>query len=504
MRDFSPVTLRDILHVFFKYKYRTLLIFVIAVSGAFGYLLYVDPLYKAETKILVLIGKEKYSAIDTYTKSANVMFAERGQNTHNEIEILTDPGLTLAVMPHLSEWLDAAYLPPTTFLQKLKKWMRTTYRSIKEVLYTPLYYVGLATRLTPEQKFAAALYGGLGVEFIEETDIIRLSFAWPSPQFAAVAANAYAEKYIQRRIKVHESSNSQKFYIDQIKISRDKLTAAETDLDTFLEVSKISSLSTQKNLLLNEISRLEAEYNHAMIELADARLKSGIVRDTHESTRDWIETPDLGETAPDFGSLDDHYFGMLSKRIELLDSFTEDSRNITSLNFQMEELRSQKAASLINFLDTRMRALKSKTALFDKELTAKRAQIATLRGHTLRLAELERNKAILEETYLKYKVKAEDMRISDDLNVRAITSVRIISQAITPVKPYSPKKWIILGIASFLGVFLGFGYATVSEFFNHTFRDHDDVEDVLGVPLLISIPDMDQKTPATYIAPAQG
>lgn len=495
MREFSPVTIRDILYVFFKYKYKLLIIFLVAVFSAFGYLLYADALYKAETKILVQIGKEKISAIDTYTKEANVLFAERGQNTRNEIEILKDPSLTLAVMPRLKEWLDAAYRPPTTLYQKFKKWLRTTVNSVKEFLYTPLYYVGLATRLTPEQKFAEALNGALSVEYIDQTDIIRLDFDWPNPQFAAFAANAYADEYVRRRIKVHAIPNTQKFYIDQIALYKELLQAGETKLDDLLKANDITDLSTQKSLLLNEISQLESEYNKATIALKDTRLKSKIVETAYKKTKDWIETPDLGSAAPDLSSLDKHYFDTLAQRIELLNSYSEKSRNIASLDFQLEKLRNQKATSLLNFLETRMRAQEGKAQLLEDELKAKRKQLDNLRDHATRVAQLKRDNTVLEDTYLKYEAKAEDMRISHDLNAREITSVKIISAAIPPVKPYYPPKWIILGVAAFLGLFLGFGYATISEFFDHSLRDHSDIEKLLGVPLLLSVPDMNRKLP---------
>ena len=35
---------------------------------------------------------------------------------------------------------------------------------------------------------------------------------------------------------------------------------------------------------------------------------------------------------------------------------------------------------------------------------------------------------------------------------------------------------------------LGCGFSAVSEFFNHTFRGHEDIVEVLGVPLLLTVP----------------
>ena len=164
MRDFSPVTRRDILRVVFKYKIEMSVIFVTSLLIALGYLLYVDPTYKAETKILVLLGKEKTTAIDANLRNPNVVFTERGQNIKNEIEILTDQNLTYMVLPKLKGWLDAAAQPPQTIYQWTKKWAKDAYRWVKELARTPLYVLGLSVKLTKEQRYALAFHSALRVE----------------------------------------------------------------------------------------------------------------------------------------------------------------------------------------------------------------------------------------------------------------------------------------------------------------------------------------------------
>ncbi len=85
--------------------------------------------------------------------------------------------------------------------------------------------------------------------------------------------------------------------------------------------------------------------------------------------------------------------------------------------------------------------------------------------------------------------KAEDFRISAALSKQRLTSVKILGPALPPEKPAKPWVTVIMVLAAFLGIFLGFAYATVSEYFDHGLRDKEDVESALGVPVLASIPD---------------
>ena len=48
-----------------------------------------------------------------------------------------------------------------------------------------------------------------------------------------------------------------------------------------------------------------------------------------------------------------------------------------------------------------------------------------------------------------------------------------------------------MGLAAFLGLFLGFVYSTFAEYFDRSFQGRSDVESVLEIPLLVTIPDLE-------------
>jgi uncharacterized protein involved in exopolysaccharide biosynthesis len=488
--DASPVTKRDILYVTFKYKFEIVGIFVAGMLGAFGYLVLTKPSYEAVARIIVQLGQEKAEAVETSSVKANVVFAARPEDIRNEIEILKDKSVAYAIMPELKEWLEKAYRPPETIIDHLRVWVSRVRRVLEDLAKEPLYLLGLATRLSPDQQFALALQGALDAERVEETDVIRLKVEWSNPQFAAVAANAFAKEYVRRRIQVYAAGDAERFYRDQIALHRDKLSSIEEEIETFRRERGVSNPELQRELLLREISQLEREFDDAGVTIRDLHAKLAGVQRVYDGTDDWLETPAFGALIPDLTALDRRYFDLVADRNRLLETDTPKSRAVQSFDAQMAKLRAQKLQSLRNFIRLQADGVTARRELVGGAIVAKRRSLAELDRNARILREIDRRRNLTELEYSEYAKKAEDFRISQALSSERITSVRIIGPALPPESFSKPWVSLVLGLTAFLSVFLGFAYATISEYFDHTFRGKEDVESGLGVRLLATVPDM--------------
>lgn len=67
-------------------------------------------------------------------------------------------------------------------------------------------------------------------------------------------------------------------------------------------------------------------------------------------------------------------------------------------------------------------------------------------------------------------------------NVQIVESVRL------PEKPVSPNKKLNIAIAAVVGLAIGIGIALLQEFLNNTFKEKEQVEALLGVPVIGTIP----------------
>lgn len=67
-------------------------------------------------------------------------------------------------------------------------------------------------------------------------------------------------------------------------------------------------------------------------------------------------------------------------------------------------------------------------------------------------------------------------------------TLKVTNQAIVPEKPSQPKPLVYLGLGLFLGLVVGFTIAIGWEYFDPHFRSEEETEEMLGVPVLGTVP----------------
>jgi uncharacterized protein involved in exopolysaccharide biosynthesis len=67
------------------------------------------------------------------------------------------------------------------------------------------------------------------------------------------------------------------------------------------------------------------------------------------------------------------------------------------------------------------------------------------------------------------------------------TNASVLSPAVEPLKPSSPKILLNIALAIFLGGLLGIGAALLMELTDRRIRSRDDVKQALGLPILAEL-----------------
>jgi capsular polysaccharide biosynthesis protein len=71
-------------------------------------------------------------------------------------------------------------------------------------------------------------------------------------------------------------------------------------------------------------------------------------------------------------------------------------------------------------------------------------------------------------------------------------NVKIVESVTLPGAPVSPNKKMNIAIATILGLMVGAGIAILLEFMDNTFKDKEQTENILGLPVLGSIPNAEK------------
>ena len=92
-----------------------------------------------------------------------------------------------------------------------------------------------------------------------------------------------------------------------------------------------------------------------------------------------------------------------------------------------------------------------------------------------------------EEKVRTYLGRAEEARISEEMNRKKMANISVIQPAEVPVKPITPKKgWNIL-LGMILGAVSGLGFAFFSEYTSESFSTPGAAEKQLALPVLTTI-----------------
>ena len=136
-------------------------------------------------------------------------------------------------------------------------------------------------------------------------------------------------------------------------------------------------------------------------------------------------------------------------------------------------------------LHPKLIAARSELKAAQRELAAGKARIQIIGRKSVKLREYQRqvdsNRA-LYDTFLSHLKEASQ---SVDLHA---TNARIVDPAVPPVKPFKPKKGLILALAFFASLMLGVLLAFLYEALDKTIKSSEDIEEKLGLPLLGVLP----------------
>ncbi len=178
----------------------------------------------------------------------------------------------------------------------------------------------------------------------------------------------------------------------------------------------------------------------------------------------------------------------------------EEQRTLLLKQYQEEKLLAQNTREEIRRVRESLKEQETGIATRDdlRSLNARAAGQARrlraleneIRSFDLRVNEyqaLKREVADNEEKVRTYLGRAEEARISEEMNRKKMANISVIQPAEVPVKPITPKKgWNIL-LGMILGAVSGLGFAFFSEYTSESFSTPGAAEKQLALPVLTTI-----------------
>jgi len=470
--------LRDFLHVVFKRKNQILYFFLATVCTVVIGTFFIKPMYEAKAQILVKIGRENVYVPVSGNSGQSINYYRQDEQINSEIEMLKSRTLAENVIKSLR--------------------VSNIYKDLDET-----------DTLLNFQK-------SLSIERLQKSNVIEISFEHTDSKMAATIVNAIVNAYWDRHLLAHKNPQSYKFFEEQSQTLKSKLEQAEETLQTVKKRHNISDIDEEKRLFLKQIADLRAELNRTLSQ--ENETKSRILQIQRQLNRTPERIPQ-GEQA-DYNSnlianLESRLVELQIKEKELLTKYTLQSRLVKNVKEKIQIVRdklveqeTKRYGSSMVGVNITYRQLKEELFRNQAELQALAAKKETQSTHfaelqgkldqlnqmEVELNQLQQTVEVNRKNYRLYLTKFEESRISDAMDNKKIANVSLIQEALPPLKPIGSKVKLKILLSIFLGGFGGLGLAYFAEYMDDSLEKPEDVEKVLQLPVLASIPELEGKS----------
>ena len=352
--------------------------------------------------------------------------------------------------------------------------------------------------------YAGYVKGKVATAPFKDTEIMQLTVRANTAEKAQKANSLIVEGFLNRLTEL--SRDQQKatrgFIEERTATAKKELKDAEDKLTEYKKANDIIApddavkLATEK---MGMVDKLNAE-NRVALATANARLASTNAQLNGEAAS-IADNKSIQLYNQQLAQLE-------GERISYLDKYTSQHPKVKQVEQEIAKLK-QKINSEINKVASLQAPSDNPVhqqllaAKFQSEAEASVAQSNLAKLHQIdndnkedirnlsdkeqEFVNLMRDVTVANEIYVMLAKRLEEAKVAE---ASVATEVQVVDTATLPTAPVAPKKAMTLLLAALLGILASSGFVVVRELLNRTIKNSDDVANYLDLPVLGSVPDM--------------
>lgn len=346
-------------------------------------------------------------------------------------------------------------------------------------------------------------------------DVVDIVAESPAKYEAMLIANLYSRVYQNFSLDLsREELTTLTRYLDEEREKKfTDLTKAENDLEVYQRNGGLILLDAQVKNLVENISQLEAQKNAADIDLnsrekeysslsnelksidptlldyLNGKVEESYIEDLQSKISDLEAKRDIEASIPQDEKLRAKTILEYNKKIEPLKKTVDEKIEIlkTSLYSSTPEERRLIAQKLLE-ANVGIQSNRAKVNNLKKMLSEYEQQFSKLPSQSVEFAKLERNRKATEKLYLILEEKYQEAKINERIK---LGTVLIIAPGVLAAKPYKPNRMLIIFMGIFMGLALSIGFAFARNYFDHSVKSPDEIENK-GISVLSWIPAIEE------------
>ena len=275
------------------------------------------------------------------------------------------------------------------------------------------------------------------------------------------------------------------YIVSQLADVREKLKAAEDEVNQFAQKNELVSIDLQSENLLAWAKDLQKQIrtlreNKVSLDELAIRLDK-FIEDPFDSDHNFYST----EASQQYQNTNDALVGLILQRDTLLRNFTPKHPEIMSISDRIVE----NARKMSFQLQTQIMTVQKKEADLNEELNNVNKQTKVLMEKRLEYNRLKRKVDLYNEMTVLLERKNQEALIK---NAEKPETINVVKPALLPTQPINSRNTMTASALSVvIGLILGFVVAFIVETFDTSLGAIEDVEETLGTKVLGVIPQGD-------------
>lgn len=433
-----------------------------------------SPVYRSTATVLIEAGKVKVLSIeDVYTNS------QQREHYQTQVEIMKSREVAERTVRALKLWDHPSFDPRNA---------RPSWRS------RLLAVVGIEqpkAEWTQERLESAAIgsiLGGLTVEPVRGSQLVKISFEAADPTLAALVVNAATAEYIDsdRDSRFKLSQQVSTFLQDRLASLREKLMQSEQALQAYREQKGIVSLGGSAQVLTGrQVGDTSDKLSAARSKRVE--LESSYLQAKTASGAQVIEIPAVMRdptVANTLGLLNAAQRNLVSLQSTLGNQHYKVQQAQSEVA-DLQKLIAKQGESVVASLRREYEAARSTENSLQQSLGAAQGSVQAVNREEFQLSVLEREAQSNRQLYDMFMSRAKETNLAGDVQSAV---ARVIDRAVPPSIPVRPAKVQIVVVAAVLALFLGAMASLLMDRLDNTLKGGDDAELRLRLPVLTALP----------------
>jgi len=473
----ADLDLRDLWRIIVRRRWVVVWVFLIVVIATAIATSQITPIYRSTASLQIDRQQTRIVKYEDVNPAAeNQEYGFTFLNTY--VEVARSRALAERVVTQLNLQEASVDLRRRGWMDKVAAWFGDGTQATDEAQK--------AERRAEERKDAVvtAFQKALIVEPVRNSRIVRISFDSPDRELSARVANAVARAFIELNLerRMDASSYAKTFLEERLEQVRARLEESEKKLNDYARRQELVTIGEKQTLATARLDQVQQELNKVVLE----RVKL-------ESTWKQLQDPSspLSNTMLDNLVIQD--FKKSKSKLELdyqeqLKIYKPAFPKMQQLQSQIDDLQAKidrEAGVMKSAVKADLDAAVAREKTLSGLLSSAKNEVLTVQDRSIDYTILKREVDTNRNLYDGLLQRLKEVGVAGGVESN---NIQVVDKAEVPRFPHSPRYPLNLGIAALAGLVFGIMLAFLFERLDDTFRDPDDIERILGLPVLGVVP----------------